>query len=444
MATVELLERMVPKGALPPGPTPDPVPEAEPGSPSEATDETSFKLRSNWVDWDRLIKGGGPKTDVGLVVPESVGAGLSNGNPVHRILAKELVFANSWEIRLAYEQIGIIVRQVRKRIEASPVPPTPQQQVRFVYDTIRSLSIDLRPADSIFLFEGIRDRILDCDTSSFVVLAVGYELGWPVSLVTAPRHVFVRWGSENDPLTFNMDYGLILTDEYYIENFSLSDQAVEGGIHLRSLDEDGFESLLLSLRGAARVFSGDYSGARLDLDKALQLDRRNLLGVYSQAAFRIVKGNHLSSIHWLSRVLEMEPNSPEVLFQRGSLWLEMNNPEKAYDDFLQMTELFSRFQGHFPIETKRIRWLLQEACLRMAEIDERSSYDNALFYADAAVLFAQDRIKAGELPPLEGEDLMRRLYARRAQIHRKRGDIAETAADAVRSISSDLYGGLPF
>ena len=101
----------------------------------------------------------------------------------------------------------------------------------------------------------------DCDASSLIVFAVSQELGWPVKLVLVPKHVFVRY--EADGHSINIDYGIIKTDQYYVEKYHWNKTC---------LDLNGIIALIFDNRGLANHKLKRYEKAILDCDQAIKLN----------------------------------------------------------------------------------------------------------------------------------------------------------------------------
>lgn len=98
---------------------------------------------------------------------------------------------------------------------------------------MNELGVRLIGQENSLLTANVKEKTLDCDTSSFVVKAMAHEMGWPVYPVAAPGHMFVRW-EERGGERFNIDLGEVYGDEWYVSEFRLSQASIDSGVYLSS------------------------------------------------------------------------------------------------------------------------------------------------------------------------------------------------------------------
>lgn len=76
-----------------------------------------------------------------------------------------------------------------------------------------------------------------CFSLPLLYAAIAQRLGWPIHLVAAPRHFFLRY--EDPKLAMKnieaTSYGGYSSDEVYIKDFKISDLALKQGTYMRSL-----------------------------------------------------------------------------------------------------------------------------------------------------------------------------------------------------------------
>lgn len=82
-------------------------------------------------------------------------------------------------------------------------------------------------------------HIADCDTASFVYLAVFENLKMDRALVEIPRHNFIRCYDKEKAL-FNWETmdGITATDQHYITGWYIPQPAIEKGIYLSRMSDD--------------------------------------------------------------------------------------------------------------------------------------------------------------------------------------------------------------
>ena len=76
----------------------------------------------------------------------------------------------------------------------------------------------------------------DCDTASFMYLAVGEALNLPLFLVEVPKHNFVRWYySDTDYQNWETMYGTPRTDQVYISGYGIPQASIDNGAFLTKM-----------------------------------------------------------------------------------------------------------------------------------------------------------------------------------------------------------------
>lgn len=114
---------------------------------------------------------------------------------------------------------------------------------------------------------------------------------------------------------------------------------------------DGTDVKVLRERGACRSQMGDSLGARLDLDRAIELDPRdpvswNSRGFHRWAAF----GEHALAIKDYDRAIKLNPNYSFAFNNRGWSRYKMGDTEKAIKDI----ELAARKKAGNPLVSRNL------------------------------------------------------------------------------------------
>lgn len=114
------------------------------------------------------------------------------------------------------------------------------------------------------------------------------------------------------------------------------DQAIENfntAISLQPNNPDGYFN-----RGNQKLIMDDLEGGIKDLEQSLFIDKRNVKALYLLAELKIKAGENLGAIEILNRILSIEEN-PKALFARGSIYLKLEDKNKACIDFNRAGEL---------------------------------------------------------------------------------------------------------
>lgn len=142
------------------------------------------------------------------------------------------------------------------------------------YNIMKEMGIRFKEQDDVLFADNMIDGVLDCDTSSFAVLAVAHELDWPVYLVRIPRHMFLRW--HDDKKKFNMEWNGNISDSEYIMRSSTSKATVDDKVYLKNLKPYEVLAGFLVNRSIKKVEKGDLKGALADATESLMLNPKLL------------------------------------------------------------------------------------------------------------------------------------------------------------------------
>ncbi len=106
----------------------------------------------------------------------------------------------------------------------------------FTYDHADPLGLDLR---NKLLSTYLTTRRGNCVTMPILFMIVGRRIGLNLTLTTAPLHVLVRY-TRPGIHPFNIEAtsgGSFARDEWYRQQFPMSDQAIQSGLYLRTHTE---------------------------------------------------------------------------------------------------------------------------------------------------------------------------------------------------------------
>lgn len=295
---------------------------------------------------------------------------FSPDNPIHDLLFIESELYSYDKITNAYQFVTDIMDKMRLAMSQGDIGPL--AKLKLVYDLIDRAGIKLRPQDDESFISNIMRKVLDCDTSSFVVYSVAHEFGWPVYLVRTPSHVFIRWDDGKD-IRFNIDYGKINNDGHYVLEFGISNTAISSGIYLKNQDynevladyygnrglvmeEEGYhvraitdynKSLELNPkdyksllnRGASYARSDNYDMALNDFDGVIKLDPEKALAYYNRSRIKYWQGKYKESIADLNRAIKLNPRDGDFYESRAEIYLKLKRYEEARSDLIEARRL---------------------------------------------------------------------------------------------------------
>ena len=266
----------------------------------------------------------------------SHGQVLSPDNPIHNLLLIESEVVPPHLVKAAYQKVMQILSIVRLR---SLPKMNPESKLKTVYNAAEAVGIVLKEQDDDLFTHNINEGrgVLDCDTSSFVVLAITHEFNWPVYLVGAPEHMFIRW--DDGKYTLNMDAGKVYSDQYYKRSYNIPSKSIENGVYLKNLNSDEALAQYLTNRGVAKKKLGNLEGAVADYTEAIKLDPNHPEAYNNRGYAKFKLGDLRGAIADYTEAIKLNPNDPDAYYNRGVAKYELGNLEGAVADYTKAIKL---------------------------------------------------------------------------------------------------------
>src|SRR3989338_947307 len=171
------------------------------------------------------------------------GEKLSVENRIHRVLYLLSDIHSGTDMASAYTFIADLVETVGKGIGKEKWPA--MREAQFYYMVMWGAGIVFMGQGDSSLVANIKEKRLDCDTSSFVAMALGDERGVELRGVRVPNHFFLR-GRDEEGKEFNIDFGELTTDtEYEGPPYHVTPDLVAKEIYRVTLDDRQLEGNLL-------------------------------------------------------------------------------------------------------------------------------------------------------------------------------------------------------
>ena len=249
----------------------------------------------------------------------------------------------------AEEDAGLDKASVRRRLDRLTAAAavrlqglaTPRQRIQalnrfFFVERGFVADLDLTDADNLFL-----DRVLQrqrgyCTGLASVYITVARRLGLPVYAVSTPSHLFLRHDDGTRPINIEtLEDGREISDDTYRRQYHIPPLSVQRGVFLRNLDADRFLSQLVNNVGTLRSRTGERGRAQELYRRALELDPLNVTARFNLARDQMRQERFLLAVEGYSRVLELYPNDPWSLNNRGVCRLRLGNRDGAVADFLE-------------------------------------------------------------------------------------------------------------
>ena len=230
---------------------------------------------------------------------------ISEDNPIHIVLSIEGEIAGDEKVANAYSVINEIIRAAKESIKDDESPKDKLWGLNVVIEML----FDIPQRELLLLSEGLAgsDKSVDCDTGSFIYLAVAHELKWPLYLVDVPGHAFVIWRQTGaNPLCFETTSGEVKGSRYR-------------GLNKQKVD--------ITVTNA----------------------KNNLFGIvnYNCAMANLTMGKYEHAIKYCTRAIELKPGFADAYCSRGDSFYQLGKYDLALKDINRAIEIDPKYAGAF-------------------------------------------------------------------------------------------------
>jgi hypothetical protein len=263
-----------------------------------------------------------------IIKASSLSYRLSSDNPINELIEIESVVHPELE-----SQTRDYLNRVIYGVATAWTPEmSPQKCLETAYTIMTKTRINgqriqtFAQEDPLFCTNLARNA-LDCDTSSFVILAVAHELGWPVSLVMAPHHAFVTWENKG-----YFDQGRYYADPLpsYWNKADIAPEAIAQGTYLQAVTTDELRGLYYnnrasyySRRSRSQTEPGkkdaDLRAFDTDIRRATSLFPRLEVAHHNFGLSALRRNDVKTACQEITRALELDPYDESALSLRKGL-----------------------------------------------------------------------------------------------------------------------------
>ncbi len=266
------------------------------------------------------------------------GAEISSDNIINHLLFLESQLCKKEDIQNTYRILNEVVAQAKQK--AGKIE-SPEWKLKGVLVMLHDdFNINFQVSDKGFT-DDLLKGIMDCNTVSFLFLAIAHELKWPLYAVKAPQHVFLRW--DDGSYRLNFDIGRIYTDKYYQEQLKIDDSVVKNGTYLKNLSQRETKGLFYYNRGNTKCEGKDYGGANEDYLKAIEFypklpEAYNNIGIIKSD----LRDNN-KAIEYFSKALALYPKFGAAYMNRGISKNKIGDYKGAIEDFSEVITLDPKY-----------------------------------------------------------------------------------------------------
>lgn len=188
--------------------------------------------------------------------------------------------------------------------------------------------------DSLF-GEAVQSKTADCSDYSLIYLSIAESCGLPVSAVSAPNHMFVRWTfSDNSHMNWETTakdpVKAMKDDDFYIEKFKIHQDALENKVFLKPMSNDQIISKFC-IRSAEKIGASEEELLE-ECERAVKLDPDNYAAYSIRAGRLLKKGKTEQAIDDYDTALLLNPGEASIYLLRASAKWRAKRLQEAMQD----------------------------------------------------------------------------------------------------------------
>jgi tetratricopeptide (TPR) repeat protein len=182
--------------------------------------------------------------------------------------------------------------------------------------------------------------LVDCDTASYLYLAIGEVLGLPLSMVDLPEHNFIRWSfDERSYLNWETMYGSFRSNGDYrlfIGDDDLAEELYNRRVYLVAMTPQDVMGYCYGARGIKWEKLKNDRGAIQDYETSIKLYPRTPFA-FNNLAWRLATTldanlrNGKRAISLSQQAVAIHPNQGNYLDTLAAAYAEAGNFEKAVE-----------------------------------------------------------------------------------------------------------------
>ena len=190
-------------------------------------------------------------------------------------LAKE--FYPELDVEKYLGMIDAIAEQVKTQVRDSKIPSVRIEAINRIIYEVNGFSYDFSDTKVSRKRNRYLNGLLDtkkgsCITLTLLYVIIGQRLRYPIYPVIVPTHFFVRYIDSKDSFNVETTKGIIVKNERYIEDFSISRSSIQLSSYMREMSYKEYVSELVSINAIDHFYkNNDYERGLEYMDIAVKL-----------------------------------------------------------------------------------------------------------------------------------------------------------------------------
>lgn len=183
---------------------------------------------------------------------------------------------------------------------------------------------------------------VDCDTGSYLYIAAGYELNWPLYLVhlvgNDGDHAFIAWPAAKGEFFY---FETTSTNQDREKNYYFKEGGYRGGWIKTGYNE--LFSCNYDMRGNEYYRHGNYTNALEDALKSVELDPRDESYYYSLGMAYSALNDQVNAVKYFTTALDIDDKFTDAYYSRGIACARVKIYDLALKDLNKAIELDPKF-----------------------------------------------------------------------------------------------------
>jgi len=276
----------------------------------------------------------------------SAGTAFKLDNIIHDRLWLESKQLPSEEVERTYEKLTEILNLVKNEI-SKYVNYNARDKFRLPYYAIVEVGLEYAIDGKTSSFvELINEGDLNCNSFGISMIVIAHEFDWPVYLVRARRHLFVRWDNGKKAKYNKERDGVQISDSDYKDIFDIW-EAAERGIFLKNLNYDELLSRHYHDSGMMHVMAKRWDKAIEDFTRAIDLDPNNVSAFTNRGGANDELKRYEEAIEDYNRAIELDPNNAYTYYNRSLAKEKLGMDDEADADYAYAKKLMPDLRPNY-------------------------------------------------------------------------------------------------
>lgn len=180
----------------------------------------------------------------------------------------------------------------------------------------------------------------DCDINSIIIRIFAEKKGIYAYMVNLPGHAFIRYAPPGKKhANFETTSRDVRSDGYYIADHKISKDAIENGVYMKNLDENGISSLIHFNKAFYCSRKKLFKRSEEEYLAAIQYDPKNTAAMHNLSVYFRRTRDWEKAIDYNNSALALNPNCPLGHDLKGHILSDTGKKDLAKKEYARARKL---------------------------------------------------------------------------------------------------------